>query len=81
MTIESGATKMTESKTTSRRIRGHGLLREGRTGSSRHSVSSGQATCECGERSPELPSTAARQRWHREHKAELVRESVPDQMV
>lgn len=26
----------------------------------------GKALCECGEWSPELPSTAARQRWHRE---------------
>lgn len=28
----------------------------------------GSALCECGERSPDLPTTAARQRWHRDHK-------------
>lgn len=31
----------------------------------------GRALCECGEWSPELPSTAARKRWHREHKDEV----------
>ncbi len=27
--------------------------------------------CECGAQSPELPSTAARQRWHAEHKEQI----------
>ena len=31
----------------------------------------GQAVCQCGAVSPTLPSTAARQRWHREHKADV----------
>ena len=32
----------------------------------------GRALCSCGELSPDLPSTAARRRWHLEHKAARV---------
>jgi hypothetical protein len=32
----------------------------------------GRTRCECGEWSPELPSTAARQRWHRDHKNDVL---------
>jgi hypothetical protein len=35
---------------------------------------SGRTHCSCGEQSPELPSTAARQRWHREHKEAFLAE-------
>lgn len=35
----------------------------------------GKALCECGEWSPELPSTAARQRWHRDvHKPAVIQQ-------
>ena len=32
----------------------------------------GQTRCQCGEWSPELPTTAARKRWHREHKQQVA---------
>ena len=35
----------------------------------------GKALCQCGEWSPVLPSTAARKRWHTDHKA-AVREQA-----
>ncbi len=34
----------------------------------------GPARCSCGEKSPHLPSTAARQRWHRQHKEAVLAE-------
>lgn len=37
----------------------------------------GQAFCECGEWSPELPSTYARKAWHRAHKAEVTARDQP----
>lgn len=45
---------------------------------------SGRALCECGAESPVLPSTAARKRWHREHKdairAEQWHREHPDEL-
>jgi hypothetical protein len=35
----------------------------------------GTTSCSCGEQSPVLPTTAARQRWHREHK-DAIREAL-----
>lgn len=32
----------------------------------------GHAKCSCGALSPELPSRAARKRWHKQHKAEVL---------
>jgi hypothetical protein len=40
----------------------------------------GRALCECGKKSQVLPSTAARKRWHREHK-EAVRDIAAAQAV
>lgn len=57
-------------------IWGHALRFEGRCPSphdrSRLWNGTGHGRCECGGRSPELPSTAARKRWHREHKAQVL---------
>lgn len=68
-------------------IRGHALQYEGRAAEP-DSIgpswpllrltykSEGVAYCECGAQSPVLPSTAARQRWHRNiHKAEVREQS------
>lgn len=65
-------------------IRGHALLFEGQalTPHDGDAVpweptyrlthkSEGTAYCECGEHSGVLPSTAARQRWHAQHKDEV----------
>lgn len=61
-------------------LRGHALQHEGRAcepandrfGLELTRQSEGVAICECGVASPTLPSTAARQRWHREvHKPEV----------
>jgi hypothetical protein len=63
------------------RVAGHGLQFEGRTaeaylppdiGWRLTDEPNGQAVCECGAWSPELPSTAARKRWHAQHKADLL---------
>jgi hypothetical protein len=40
----------------------------------------GRALCECGKKSPVLPSTAARKRWHRQHK-DAVRDIAAAQAV
>jgi len=52
------------------RLVGHGLRDEGRVKdpAGRLWNCEGSTRCECGERSPVLPTTAARKRWHREHK-------------
>ena len=54
-------------------VSGHTLFAEGRvrSGYGLHS-GGGSTTCSCGARSPELPSTAARQRWHRLHKEQVL---------
>lgn len=58
----------------SNRLAGHELRYEGRVfdaavGLVNSLVNGRGATrCSCGEWSPVLPSTAARKRWHREHK-------------
>lgn len=57
------------------RVLGHGLQREGRA----HDVLGrytgeqvGFGLCECGATSPLLGTTAARQRWHQDHKTALL---------
>jgi len=62
------------------RVAGHALRREGAAFDERgrllsrglyNQANSGHAKCECGALSEDLPSTAARKRWHAEHKASL----------
>lgn len=56
-------------------VKGHGLQWEGKTrdqwmyGSG---ITAGVGHCSCGGRSPELPTTAARQRWHKKHKQAIL---------
>jgi hypothetical protein len=54
------------------RLAGHALPNEGRVGSTLDSSvlrnGPGRSRCTCGKRSPLLPSTAQRKRWHRDHK-------------
>lgn len=57
---------------TRRRISGHALQYEGRAFHAGNRVMVGKAKCECGERSERLETDAARQRWHRQHKAEVL---------
>ncbi len=57
------------------RVPGHGLLFEGRVANGwSFGTGPGRARCSCGKRSPDLPSTAARQRWHRQHKRAVLDE-------
>ncbi len=60
------------------RVPGHMLRDSGRIWVGwpllRYSYGPGYGVCSCGERSPDLPSTAARQRWHRQHKEALLAE-------
>lgn len=54
------------------RLAGHGLRNEGRVyDAANQRVAAGSSRCECGESSPELPSQAARQRWHERHKERM----------
>lgn len=64
-------------------IRGHGLLVGGDpfTAAGRRkpyrwpppaTSNVGHGKCRCGALSPELPTTAARKRWHKQHKAEVL---------
>ncbi|GAA2347487.1 hypothetical protein [Dactylosporangium salmoneum] len=61
------------------RVAGHGLLREGaiydENGHLPHGAvvrsGPGRGKCECGSLSEVLPSTAARRRWHADHKGEV----------
>jgi hypothetical protein len=56
------------------RLAGHELRHEGRIygGYGVGYVNGpGKTMCTCGARSPELPSTTARKRWHTEHKQAL----------
>jgi hypothetical protein len=54
------------------RIAGHTLPDEGRLNGDNGLMSrcngAGSIQCSCGQPSPVLPSTAARKRWHRDHK-------------
>jgi hypothetical protein len=53
------------------RLVGHELRWEGRLDNyvyARNRNGEGSTRCTCGALSPVLPSTAARKRWHREHK-------------
>jgi hypothetical protein len=61
------------------RVKGHGLRWEGRALSidARLHNGVGHGRCECGGRSPELPNTAARKRWHREHKQAVLDQLGP----
>lgn len=55
------------------RVPGHALRFEGRVRTGwTYGSGPGTAQCSCGEESPCLLTTAARQRWHREHKAAVV---------
>lgn len=56
-------------------VAGHGLVSEGHAFNADGSWSherTGHAKCGCGEMSEELPSTSARQKWHRGHKADVA---------
>ncbi len=57
------------------RLAGHGLRNEGRTGVDPYanglSNGEGWVRCECGIKSPVLENTAARKRWHRQHKDQV----------
>lgn len=56
-------------------VKGHTLPFEGQLRSPLGHTNNGpgHGACSCGAKSPEpLPSTAARQRWHREHKLEIL---------
>ncbi len=54
-------------------VKGHSLLFEGKTpGAIRWTGGEGPGKCSCGVLSPSLPTTGARQRWHKEHKAEVL---------
>jgi hypothetical protein len=63
---------------TSKKIHGHALMFEGRAythdayGLEFDFVAEGRGGCECGARSPALPSNNARKRWHREHKDAVI---------
>jgi hypothetical protein len=54
-------------------LKGHTLILEGAAMGMGISPSTGSGVggCSCGARSPELPSRAARKRWHKDHKAEV----------
>jgi hypothetical protein len=61
---------------TNNRLPGHELMWEGKLNPNfhRHAYEwngPGKTRCSCGHPSPHLPSTAARKRWHREHKDEI----------
>lgn len=56
-------------------VPGHHLPFEGKTKAQwmyRSGVASGSTKCSCGVESPVLPTIAARQRWHREHKLDVL---------
>lgn len=64
------------------RLPGHTLRNEGRLAGWPMSAQNGvgKTRCSCGEPSPELPSTAARKRWHAEHKQSIsTADSQPPQ--
>ena len=59
-------------------VKGHTLFNEGELFYELGKLNrSGNGECSCGAISEVLPSTAARQRWHREHKAEVVARGKP----
>jgi len=63
----------------SNRLAGHTLPYEGRVFDARDPRINrlvngpGRAQCSCGEWSPDMPSTNARRKWHRAHKADVGR--------
>lgn len=60
------------------RVAGHGLIDEGwpfigtKIRASRRN-GPGMGKCECGQMSDLLPSTAARKRWHKDHKLAVTK--------
>jgi hypothetical protein len=67
-------------------VKGHALIREGWPHDSfgqayyNTAVSQGKAKCSCGTLSGYLPSTAARQRWHRVHKLEVLAAAIDERL-
>lgn len=68
---------------TSARVSGHTLRDEGAVYTAeghrrylQNLTGYGHGMCSCGALSPVLPSRSARKRWHREHKAEVLAQSV-----
>lgn len=58
-----------------RRLAGHSLPNEGRVHDGHgqgYTNGPGRVQCSCGEHSPELPNTAQRRKWHRQHKADVL---------
>ena len=54
-------------------VKGHALLFEGEAlGNRFNRTGPGVGGCTCGVHSEELPSRAARKRWHKEHKAGVL---------
>lgn len=49
-------------------LKGHTLIGEGMVVDLYTRLGEGIGGCSCGDRSPSLPSCAARKRWHAEHK-------------
>jgi hypothetical protein len=65
--------KTTRPKAKSIILNGHSLYREGHpAGFSLGYTGIGKGKCSCGALSEDLPSNAARQRWHRQHKEEII---------
>jgi hypothetical protein len=66
------------------RLAGHSLPCEGRVQLGGHIIGDGsgegRAVCECGTESELLPSTRARQQWHRAHKNDIRSEIGLDLM-
>lgn len=67
-------------------VSGHTLPREGQlrvAAGVRGRNGGGFTKCSCGEESPVLNSTAARQRWHRQHKLDVIaaREELEGRMM
>lgn len=65
---------------TTARVKGHTLRYEGQTRGYWRSerMGPGPGICSCGVESEVLPTTAARQRWHRAHKGEVIAASTPN---
>ena len=60
---------MPESRKGKTLVKGHTLLFEGRVSTYHgYGTGPGRGRCSCGAESETLPTTAARKRWHREHK-------------
>jgi len=66
----------------SNRLSGHTLPLEGRVQLAGRLIGDGngegRAVCSCTDYSPLLPSTRARQQWHREHKDQIRSRRSPE---